>query len=168
MGANEAEGSRSGDSGLQRRRFFSEGFRHLLRPLADILEKRLEGLNAADWSEGEATGATRAYGGVDAGGAGRYGQSPPICLWLRTDQKVIVRRLPHGQRSWEQLHAVSLVSRNGASVDHRSWPVTRCAAAPRTTDNGPRTTRTCAAARRALRPRLRYSLASRASRRPVE
>lgn len=36
---------------VHRRGFFSQGLRHLLRPLADLVEKRVEGLDFREWSE---------------------------------------------------------------------------------------------------------------------
>jgi MauM/NapG family ferredoxin protein len=66
---------------LARRRFFSEGFRHILRPLAEILEKRLEPLNAMDWRDTEpppaVVGAYRDGEARGKDGDPGYGGSPP-------------------------------------------------------------------------------------------
>ena len=38
---------------VNRRSFFTEGFRHMLKPLADVVEARLDKANLPDWEEYE-------------------------------------------------------------------------------------------------------------------
>jgi len=67
---------------VHRRGFFSEGFRHLLRPLADLMEQRFQGLDPAVW---EKLVDESSEGG--AGGSAYPIQSdyapPPIPKYLR-------------------------------------------------------------------------------------
>ena len=47
----DSEGPNSEDSAVHRRGFFTEGFRHLLRPLADMVERRMQSFDPSIWEE---------------------------------------------------------------------------------------------------------------------
>jgi len=47
----EADGDEEKSSGFDRRGFFTQGFRNLLNPLANVVEKRLERVGLPDWDE---------------------------------------------------------------------------------------------------------------------
>ena len=48
-----------------RRGFFTQGFRHLLKPLADIVEKRMERMDLPTWTESSSTSLPRPVHGGD-------------------------------------------------------------------------------------------------------
>lgn len=72
-GADSKDFSPEGERPLHRRGFFGEGLRSFLRPIADLLEERLQDVNAALWVDegafGEADGAR--------GGSTPIAPSPP-------------------------------------------------------------------------------------------
>ena len=80
--ADDPSQDSSEESRFHRRGFFSQGFRRLLRPLADIVEKRLEHLDIPglegdeSWDSSGRRGAP-ARGGSSTGGSSPSGVFPP-------------------------------------------------------------------------------------------
>lgn len=65
-GADSGSSSPEGDRPLHRRGFFGEGLRSFLRPIADLLEERLQDVNAALWVDEEALDEAEGSRGVSA------------------------------------------------------------------------------------------------------
>jgi len=69
MTDKDEDAARAAGDRLGRRGFFSQGFRHLFKPLAEMVEKRVEHMDLDGWVRDEAP--------ERRSGPGTYGHSPP-------------------------------------------------------------------------------------------